>query len=314
MISQFLQASAPRIISFPQGIQSWTGAIAGILFLSGMASVPSFAYADDEKPELTPEAILKREGEKSGFTLFNRTHEGLVRELTPDRPDKTESPYSVDAGHFQIEADFVNFTRTTLNASSSTEALYGNFLAKAGLNRTMDLQFGFSPLAVTQVGGGGSQTGMTDLTVRLKWNLMGNEGGDFAFGLLPFVSLPTSGQGTKIAGGLSLPTGYSLPFGFEGGAMATVTLDPATEVGASGYFASLSTMATFGHDIVGPVGGYVEFFNTLPQFKTEGWVATLDLGLTYGVNPHLQFDAGVNLGVTDASDAVNAFTGVTARF
>ena len=30
--------------------------------------------------------------------------------LSPDRPDVTESPYSVDAGHFQAEADFMTWS------------------------------------------------------------------------------------------------------------------------------------------------------------------------------------------------------------
>lgn len=32
-----------------------------------------------------------------------------MRELSPDRPDKTESPYTVDAGHFQLEMGFANY-------------------------------------------------------------------------------------------------------------------------------------------------------------------------------------------------------------
>ena len=34
-----------------------------------------------------------------------------MREMSTDRPDKTESPYTVDAGHFQIEWDLFNFER-----------------------------------------------------------------------------------------------------------------------------------------------------------------------------------------------------------
>jgi len=41
---------------------------------------------------------------KSRYTLFNPTPRELVREMNTDRPDKTESPYTPDAGHFQIEA------------------------------------------------------------------------------------------------------------------------------------------------------------------------------------------------------------------
>ena len=33
-----------------------------------------------------------------------------MRELNPDRPDKTEGPYTVDAGHYQVESDIFTYT------------------------------------------------------------------------------------------------------------------------------------------------------------------------------------------------------------
>src|SRR5512140_1526866 len=48
--------------------------------------------------------------DKSGYNLFHPTPHDLMRELTPDRPDKTESPYTVDAGHLQLEMDAATFT------------------------------------------------------------------------------------------------------------------------------------------------------------------------------------------------------------
>src|SRR5450756_1817193 len=59
--------------------------------------------------------------DKSGYNLFHPTPPGLMRELTPDRPDKTESPYTVDAGHFQLEMDVVTFTLNRSN-DARTEA------------------------------------------------------------------------------------------------------------------------------------------------------------------------------------------------
>src|SRR3712207_4619233 len=48
---------------------------------------------------------------KSGYHLFNPTPRALMREMSTDRPDKTESAYTVDAGHFQVEADVVAYGR-----------------------------------------------------------------------------------------------------------------------------------------------------------------------------------------------------------
>ncbi len=46
--------------------------------------------------------------DKSRYHLFNPTPVGRMREMSTDRPDKTESPYTVDAGHFQWEMDLAN--------------------------------------------------------------------------------------------------------------------------------------------------------------------------------------------------------------
>ena len=48
--------------------------------------------------------------DKSSYHFFNPTPRELMREMSTDRPDLTESAYTVDAGHFQIETDLVSFS------------------------------------------------------------------------------------------------------------------------------------------------------------------------------------------------------------
>jgi hypothetical protein len=48
--------------------------------------------------------------DKSQFHLFHPTPDALLREMATDRPDKTESAYTVDAGHFQVEMDLLSYT------------------------------------------------------------------------------------------------------------------------------------------------------------------------------------------------------------
>src|SRR6476646_1328967 len=47
---------------------------------------------------------------KSEFNLFNPTPPDLMRDFNTDRPDKTESPYTVDAGHMQLEMELANYS------------------------------------------------------------------------------------------------------------------------------------------------------------------------------------------------------------
>ena len=57
------------------------------------------------------EADASASPDKSDYTLFNPTPRDRLREMSTDRPDKTESPFTVDAGHFQIET-LVDVERT----------------------------------------------------------------------------------------------------------------------------------------------------------------------------------------------------------
>ncbi len=52
------------------------------------------------------------EPDKSRYWLFNPTPENLMRDLTTDRPDMTESPFTVDAGHVQFETNIFGYTRS----------------------------------------------------------------------------------------------------------------------------------------------------------------------------------------------------------
>src|SRR4026209_2035948 len=83
-------------------------------------------------------------GDKGQYTLFNPTPKELMREMSTDRPDKTESPYTVDAGHFQVEMDLFGYTRdhdTAAGADSRTETFsVGPVNLKGGLFNNVDLQ------------------------------------------------------------------------------------------------------------------------------------------------------------------------------
>src|SRR5258705_1220294 len=56
--------------------------------------------ADAGKPQI----------DKSVFNLFNPTPAEYLRALDTDGPGSTESPYTVDAGHFQVEMALVSYT------------------------------------------------------------------------------------------------------------------------------------------------------------------------------------------------------------
>src|SRR5262249_21376096 len=48
--------------------------------------------------------------DKSVFNIFNPTPKEFLRTMDTDGPGSTESPYTVDAGHFQVEMTLVDYT------------------------------------------------------------------------------------------------------------------------------------------------------------------------------------------------------------
>src|SRR5688572_24804065 len=71
--------------------------------------------------------------DKSGYTFANPVPAAELRELSTDRPDQTESPYTVDAGHFQVESDLVNYTRDRDGNIRTTDLSLAALNLKVGL-------------------------------------------------------------------------------------------------------------------------------------------------------------------------------------
>ena len=276
-----------------------------LLFPAALAA-PLFASAVHAQPD------------KSGYTLFNPTPRDQMRELSTDRPDQTESPYSVDAGHWQIEFDFANYTydheagvRTdTLNVSPVN--------VKLGLTNSTDIQFVFDSYSHERVRTGGTTTTTRDwgdLTIRVKHNIWGNDGGDTAFAVMPFVKVPLQigdAGNDLVEGGLILPLAVSLPRGWGMGLMTEFDL-LADQTGNDRHLEWINTI-TFSHDITSQLGGYVEFVSAHSYENGNDWIAQADLGLTYAINADTQLDAGCNFGVTREAPDVQPFLGLTLRY
>lgn len=257
--------------------------------------------------------------DKSGYTLFNPTPASAMRDMSTDRPDKTESPYTVDAGHIQIETDLVAYTRDRADSFTveTTDVLPFNF--KLGLTNDSDLQIVYGSYSHVRVEGPGgakdSEDGSGDLIIRYKRNFWGNDGGRTAFAVMPFVKIPTSSfddANDDVEGGVIVPLGIELAPGIGLGLMTEVDILRSDVDG--GYQPSFVNSATVGFDLTDKLGLYTEVFVERSAESGANTIVTLDAGLTYAVTDNLQLDTGVNVGVTDAADDVNVFAGMSRRF
>lgn len=261
--------------------------------------------------------------DKSKYHLFNPTPQELMRELSTDRPDQTESPYTVDAGHFQIEMDVANGTldHDKSNGGNVRSQSWGfsSMNLKAGLLNKVDIQFVLDGYVRSRskdrvLGFSTDDDGFGEVQTRLKINLWGNDGGSTAFGVMPFVKWPLSQSSVrngKTEGGVILPLAVELPAGWGMGLMTEVDF---VRDGSNAFDTEYFNTVTFSHDIVGNLGGYVEFAALFTPESDAQWQGQFDVGLTYGLCPNSQLDLGCNFGVTEVAPDYNPFIGLTVRF
>ena len=111
---------------------------------------------------------------KNSFNLFDPTPDSQLRDFSTDRPDKTESAYTVDAGHFQHETDIINFVYDSEGGESSSSILAMAPNLKFGLTNNSDLQIvvsSFNYVRQQSSGKDSKQSGFGDILLRLKVNL-----------------------------------------------------------------------------------------------------------------------------------------------
>lgn len=170
----------------------------------------------------TPVQIATPAPDNSQYTLFDPTPIDLRRPYNTDRPSKTDSPFTIDAGVFQIESDVASWTLDYEKGERVRTWIIGNANFKLGLTNWMDLQVFPQFYANTRTSGSGfgqpvTNDGFGDTTVRVKINLLGNDGGKLVIGFLSSLKIPTNtgNTGNHVwEPGFGIPVNYSLHWGF----------------------------------------------------------------------------------------------------
>jgi len=265
--------------------------------------------------------------DKSSYSPSNPTPDGQLREMTTDRPDTTESPFTVDAGRVQVETTAFGYVRSRPDENGTVTDSYeiGTTNVRIGLTSAAEVNFIWQPYGIVrtrQVDPVATfrDAGVGGLALRAKFNLWGNDTfekpGATALALLPYVTLPTdrhNGISPQFAeGGLIVPFAAKLSEKFDLGLNAGVAY--IKNDGATGYHAEYLSSASLSYEWSEKLGTYYEVAARFHTDNPLGDVVVLGTGLTYKLSKNLQLDAGVNLGVTQAADRVNPFVGISTRF
>jgi hypothetical protein len=279
-----------------------------------LALLPVVASADDAPAP-----------DKSAYTLFDPVPAAELRPLETDRPTKSNSPYTVDAGHFQYEADLVNWTYDHYNYSRTTTSsvLVADPTLKLGLTNQTDLEVALAPINIVRstdrTSGTRSQfDGFGDVYTRVKFNLLGDDGGDYALAVVPYVKAPTAdkniGNG-HVEGGGYAPFSFALPGGWTG--LVMTELDFLEDADLTGVHQNYQNLVNVSHAI-GPasanVTGYVELYSDVNTDRNVQPVYTFDLAAAWLVKSDLQLDIGTNIGLNKPAPDLQAYIGISQRF
>jgi Putative MetA-pathway of phenol degradation len=260
--------------------------------------------------------------DKSQYNLFNPTPDSALRAFAPDRPAKGTGPTTVDAGRIQVEVEAFNYARTRADGVTTTQWIGPNPTIKIGLTSQVDFQINWAPFQQVKVhdsfaGTTDKFSGDTDLFLRTKINLWGNEGtGKTAFAVVPFVKLGTAprGLGNKATeGGVILP--YSLNLGNDISLAITSEFDYLRNNVGHGYHAGYVNSIGLSGPIMKDVTLTGELWSSInrdPLVTIRQY--SFDTALAWTARPNLQFDVGANFGLNKDTPALQVYTGVSRRF
>jgi hypothetical protein len=285
--------------------------IAAILF----SFISSSAWADTP-PSVSPP-------DKTIYSFLNPTPADLERSFCTDRPTKSTGPCTVDAGHFQIESDIFNVTLDRSGGQNTNTFLFSNPTLKLGLTNTADIEVNLTPYEQVDVRDrlSGAKThaeGVGDLYLRGKLSLMGDDGGDIAVTLSPFVKLPTAAHGLgdgAVEEGLLVPMSFNLP---QNWALSVVPeIDSLKNAADNGRHLNLSGSIGLSRPVTKSWTLSMELWSDV-NIDPRGTVRqySFDLGAAWTSPrwPNLQLDCGVNFGLNSVTPEAQIYTGISRRF
>lgn len=244
------------------------------------------------------------------YNFLNPVPKNQMRPLTSDVYDGVEDAQTLDAGHFQIETQLINyyFNGSTPYGYSDHGYLWQPRFKVGLLN---NVEFTVSPsYEIKDYGPFGTYRSFGNVDLASKVNIWGNNGGTTAFSIQPFLIIPTQGHYTVRGGGdlvllVRLPEGFSLKFDSEFYATENYALNLY-----AGFYNSMSINKVVYPDT--SVFCYLDStLNTDPYSK---WYGYTGFGVNYNITSDLQLSAGMGFGLKMNSYDYNPRLSCTWRF
>jgi len=260
--------------------------------------------------------------DKSGYNLFNPTPDDEMRKFTPDRPTKGYSVRTVDAGHIEIETDFVSYaySRYLGITTHSFEAFDPNL--KIGITDWADFEIQFNGLQSRRSFDGATGAvshgdGFGDVFLRTKINLFGNDSGPMGLAIIPYVKVPSSApviSNGAVESGVIAPLALRLPQDYIVTLMTEVDELKNTDDGRR--YTNFVNLIGVSHPLPGIEGAnaMIELYSSSGTDPASPQIYTFDAGMNFRLDKHTILDVGLNLGLNKAAPKAQIYSGISVRF
>lgn len=231
--------------------------------------------------------------------------------FVPNRPGATDSAIAVPAGRLQVETEIASYARDEEAGVTAQSWSVAATAFRYGLGDGVDVELLVSPYVRAEATGAAALDGVGDVTLRVRKNLMGQDGDGPALGVMGYITLPTAsdGLGAEVEGGVlvmgefALAPSWALAWTVSAGAVST----PGGDYDAQGSAALVAAYAFNDR-----WSGYVEA--AVEKVERQDAAASGGAGVTYLLGPETQIDAGITFGLNDAADDASLFVGWAHRF
>ena len=246
-----------------------------------------------------------------------------LRDLNPDRPGSTTSATTIDVGHFEIEVEALNYSRLTTRTSdaksTTTQISLANTNIRVGLTNISEFSIAWIPYQTQTEDLTGSPkqslSGVGDVNIRYKQNVLGNEGGSVAWAFMPGVKLPTNSGGL---GNKKLEPTLMLPLSVDLSTNWNVSFTPEFDVrsnSANGNFhTEFISPITVDRHLTDKYDGYFEYVVHSGDEQGTNAGTYVGLGGSAKFTQDLQLDIGCTFGVNESTPSYNPFAGISVRF
>jgi Putative MetA-pathway of phenol degradation len=262
--------------------------------------------------------------DKWQYTLVNPVPANELRDMETDRPNIANSPYTIDAGHLQIETGIADYSYVQNSSDPFTTWDFGDFNFRLGVLNNLEVNaevdaYEEDIARFHRVNRTFRDASVGDTYLGGKFNFWGNDSSSHVWGtglgIQPQFKLPTASDAVgngKFEFKVLMPFAVTLPAEF------TLSIQPGIDYlrnsTQNSYTYAFEQTFCLDRVFFGRLDLYVEYAFALinePHSESE---QLLDFGGIYQLRKNIALDTGVEFGLNRASPTVAATVGVSVRF